>query len=142
MSWRKRLLVWGCNTPREAATFALERCMATPLESLGPCTRTEGCVLKDGHYGICIQPGMEVPVAVPRKYVVRVVLVRVPPRTRLFIEQLRYAGLVRVYKDADGGCVLDMLPPAHITDTESWAKSNAERMATFRINAVAAPAVG
>jgi hypothetical protein len=55
------------------------------------------------------------------------------------VECLRYAGLLVVHRDDDEGVCFDILPPNN-AQSERWAKMNAERMASFGYNAVAAPA--
>lgn len=56
-----------------------------------------------------------------------------------FIECLRYAGLIEVHDESDK--VFDIRCPDHAgLDSQAWAQQNAERMTSFRYNAVAAPA--
>ena len=65
-----------------------------------------------------------------------------------FIEQLRYAGLARVYKDGRSGddglgpfrIVFDLIPTKGVLD-DVWARQNSERMQSFGYNAVVAPEV-
>jgi hypothetical protein len=56
-----------------------------------------------------------------------------------FIEQLRYAGVVRVHRNDDDGMCIDIFAPAGITDEVGWARRNAERMQSHHWNAVVAP---
>jgi hypothetical protein len=77
-----------------------------------------------------------------RKLVVRVVLPdgmnELTPELIMFLEQLRYAGLVEVHRnDADGVC-FDLLCPHGLND-EVWARQNAEHMQSYTYNAVVAP---
>lgn len=55
----------------------------------------------------------------------------------LFVEQLRYAGLVHRH-NIDTRIVFDILPPAKV-ESKVWAKQVAERMQTFGYNAEVAP---
>lgn len=60
----------------------------------------------------------------------------------LLVEQLRYAGIVTVHERAQSDTVphfFDIHAPKSVSDTDLWAKMNAERMQSFGINAVAAP---
>jgi hypothetical protein len=61
-----------------------------------------------------------------------------------FIENLRYAGLVKVHSTHDGEplrTVFDILPPHGVEDV-AWAQMNADRMTSFGYNAVSAPEMG
>lgn len=64
-----------------------------------------------------------------------------PPIPGVWLEQLRYMGLVRILAPATAHTKYEVLefsaPPK--TNAEVWARQNAERMASFGINAVAAP---
>lgn len=63
------------------------------------------------------------------------------PTTRLpwvWTEQLQSMGLVRVLATEATHQVLEFRCP-HRADTKAWADHEAERMASFGINAVAAP---
>lgn len=65
------------------------------------------------------------------------------PGFRLWIEQLRYAGMARIHRDDDDGMCFDLYPPARYTNSREqerqWADSNSARMQSFGINAVTAP---
>lgn len=77
-----------------------------------------------------------------RKMAVRVVLTdQQDDQWGTLIEQLRYAGLLDRHDNVGTGnskC-FDLLPP-HGVDGDVWAEQNAQRMQSFGINAVAAPA--
>ncbi len=60
--------------------------------------------------------------------------------TSIWIECLRYAGLLRVHRDNNEGVCLDLLPP-HGVNQGVWAEQNSQRMQSFSINAVKAPAM-
>ena len=62
-------------------------------------------------------------------------------QVRLFLEQLRYAGIVKICKDDELRMVIDLYAPKGVI-ADSWAESNANRMRSFGINAVKAPAWG
>lgn len=74
--------------------------------------------------------------------VVRIVLPdgvnRITDELRLFIEQLRYAGIVTIHRDNEEGMCFDLHCPAGLVD-KSWAEQNADRMRSFTYNAVSAP---
>jgi len=78
------------------------------------------------------------------KWVVRVVLFRGIDSDEAFIdhfmESFRYAGFLRLHRDDVSGVCFDLIPPVGV-DQKVWASQNAERMQTFDINAVLAPAV-
>ena len=87
-----------------------------------------------------------------QKWVVRVIASKTevmglqPDQTlSMFLEQLRYAGLVSICKeewDKNGErdrIVFDIYPPKGV-DAQIWADQNAKRMKSFMINAAAAPA--
>jgi hypothetical protein len=57
-----------------------------------------------------------------------------------FIACLRYAGLVVFHRTDETGACFDLVAPRGVHDTHAWAKHNADRMASFGYNAVAAPA--
>ncbi|KKN65616.1 hypothetical protein LCGC14_0479320 [marine sediment metagenome] len=59
-----------------------------------------------------------------------------PQMPDIWLEQLRYAGMVRVHR---GDQVFDLLPPGGVDNTKVWAEQTAGRMASFGYNAVAAP---
>lgn len=63
----------------------------------------------------------------------------------LWVEQLRYMGVLKVLLDFEGGSrrqVLEFHYPhdSRGIDTERWALMQASRMRSFGINAIAAPA--
>jgi len=63
----------------------------------------------------------------------------------LLIEQLRYAGVIRVGPHRKTTMndrpyteyTFDLLPPAHVRNDQQWALSNAERMRSFGISVIA-----
>jgi len=57
-----------------------------------------------------------------------------------FIECLRYAGLAVIHRTDETGACLDLVAPRDVRDSHGWATRNADRMASFGYNAVAAPA--
>jgi hypothetical protein len=63
-----------------------------------------------------------------------------------WVECLRYVGVLRVLQPYDGKVtdgfeVIEINAP-HGVDSQIWARQNAERMASFGIDAVAAPKWG
>ena len=96
-----------------------------------------------------MRPGFRKEVSLKRTYVVRVVVQSTDkemfpghsddPNKNLFlfVEQLRYAGLVDRH-NIDTRIVFDILPPAKV-ESKVWAKQVAERMQTFGYNAEVAP---
>jgi len=96
-----------------------------------------------------MRPGFRKEVSLKRTYVVRVVVQSTDkemfpghsddPNKNLFlfVEQLRYAGLVHRH-NIDTRIVFDILPPAKV-ESKVWAKQVAERMQTFGYNAEVAP---
>ena len=73
-----------------------------------------------------------------RKYVVRVVTSQAEAeKWGMFLEQLRYMGLIKLHRNDETSC-FDLFAPYGV-DSEVWAEQNAERMASFGINAVKAP---
>lgn len=76
-----------------------------------------------------------------RLYTVRAVIPRetMDELPGLWVEQLRYMGLVVILKDDPKALVLQFMPPRGI-DTRGWATMNAQRMQSFGLCAVAAPA--
>jgi len=96
-----------------------------------------------------MRPGFRKEVSLKRTYVVRVVVQSTDkemfpghsddPNKNLFlfVEQLRYAGLVHRH-NIDTRLVFDILPPAKV-ESKVWAKQVAERMQTFGYNAEVAP---
>jgi len=96
-----------------------------------------------------MRPGFRKEVSLKRTYVVRVVVQSTDkemfpghsddPNKNLFlfVEQLRYAGLVHRH-NIDTRIVFDILPPAKV-ESKVWAKQVSERMQTFGYNAEVAP---
>lgn len=56
-----------------------------------------------------------------------------------FMENLRYAGVLRIHRDDPSGMCFDIMPPIGV-DSGTWAEMNAKRMRSFGYNAVKAPA--
>lgn len=56
-----------------------------------------------------------------------------------WVEQLRYAGIVRVLAEFVNRSVLELRPPLGEANSNVWAQQQAERMRSFGINAAAAP---
>lgn len=79
-----------------------------------------------------------------REYVVRIIWDREATINAHFngpwLECLRYAGIATVHKDEEDKQVFDLHAPKGIADTALWAEVNANRMSSFGINAVKAPA--
>lgn len=62
----------------------------------------------------------------------------VPSQVGMFIECLRYAGVVKICKNDGNRIVFDLFPPKGV-DSKAWASMNAARMKSFGINAADAP---
>lgn len=57
------------------------------------------------------------------------------PSLCLFIEQLRYAGILKVVKDVMDECKILYIYPPKGVDDKVWADMNSQRMRSFGINA-------
>jgi len=84
-------------------------------------------------------------VSTKQRWTVRVVMFhddRLNPQIPgVWVEQLRHLGCLRILKEADDRTVLEFDYPGDPrgVDTKVWAEQEAERMASFELNAVAAP---